>query len=357
MRVPLFNRPQSMRRELVANMFSWIRKALGMNLVTTMTKQLNARRSELEQSQASLAQHQALLEQAKVELAASNGDFDVWQGIDERVRFEQRQVERYAGIVEQCSANVECARAALASAQHDSEVEKFRSAIDDRKVVATTLVRTFVDMLERARSMAAQLDGLQQDEVRDCIALRELGAQQAPANLANAVALEIMNRNPGCSVLQAAHLKYSGLAGMVAPSLCATSRVMQGGSPVTGDTLRMVLAQERVRLGDESAREQLPPPEVFKLPEGKVGTVSHFVRDASGNKHEFFFDEWSTGELRVPESARERARFILDGDYSELEKAKSRCLLDLPTIIHPTPAPETFSVRYITSGNEAATQI
>ncbi len=79
------------------------------NRVSILTSALSDRCLELEAAQSSLTEHETLLERASSELASSNGDFSIWEAIDQRVRFETRQVERYRGIAEQARGNVECA--------------------------------------------------------------------------------------------------------------------------------------------------------------------------------------------------------------------------------------------------------
>ena len=165
--------------------------------VSILTSALADRRGELEQATIKLAEHSALLEQATAELGSSNGDFGIWQAIDQRVRFETRQVERYQGIVQQCSENVRCSETALANAKCEAEIEELqrleaRQAEIDRKALskaaglyreACALLASVQPSVELAKQRADQLS--------------RLGVTRSPRHPIYQLWLALIEANPG----------------------------------------------------------------------------------------------------------------------------------------------------------------
>ena len=165
--------------------------------VAVLTAALADRRGEFDAAERKLAEHSVLLETATAELGSSNGDFGIWQAIDQRVRFETRQVERYQGIVQQCSENVRCSETALANAKCEAEIEELqrleaRQAEIDREALAKAarlyreacaLLASVQPSVELAKQRADQLG--------------RLGVTRSPRHPIYQLWLALIEANPG----------------------------------------------------------------------------------------------------------------------------------------------------------------
>ena len=299
-----------------------------MNLVKSITKQLDARRAELEQAEASLSQHQNLLGQAKAELSASNGDFDIWQKIDERVRFEQRQVERYVGIVEQCTANVECARAALENAQRETEVFTLNAACSvlAKNMGPTSLARIRA-LRDELRNEIAAIDLLQSEDEARCKRLQELGTHREPYNVTASWLHGELDINPGMCLTNVGGFFGGGVptCSLANLLLVPTQLIPDGHGQTSRD-------QQLVMLTPSSERSDLPQEEAFVPPPYRTGTVKHRVDDADGHQHVLELEYWSDRTKRVPSELRDEARRMLSSP-SEYMRAGGEAILALSDVI------------------------
>jgi hypothetical protein len=167
------------------------------NRVAILTSALADRRSELEEAERKLAEHSTLLEQATAELTASNGDFEIWQRIDQRVRFERRQVERYQSIIQQCNQNVDCASKALAAAQRETAIEALQQSRAKRQSKAQSIAADIAGHYQAVLEGLASLQPLQAAEQSDVSELARLGVRTSVNHVVHSLWLACMSAFPG----------------------------------------------------------------------------------------------------------------------------------------------------------------
>ena len=233
-----------------------------MNRVESLSASLEDCRRDLSGAKTQLATHETLLEQATQELQASNGDLEIWQTIDQKVRFETRQVERYTSLAAQYQANVTSAEQALLNAQREATVQALRVQADlgNYNHDVAPDVAELLDCLERAAQAAGRIDQRWAQVVAGNDGLRALSERGVDVGLTSRLApalLAVLERNPVDRVMCGpdwkpsswdglkgieTRLSASGLAGFISVGLFAHEPI------VPADVAGQYRAQIRARL-------------------------------------------------------------------------------------------------------------
>lgn len=249
-----------------------------MNRVDALTTSLNERCSELETARAKLAEHETLLSQAQVELQASNGDFATWESIDNRVRFETRQTERYRGIVEQCQENVRCSTTALESAQREQRISELQASRAERQSRARKLGAEVGKLIAQARSLVAASSDLlgaleASAESRDCNELRRLGATASDQRPLHAFWLGAMAENHSLvpTYHAGAETFERNIREQAASICCFEHQEKWGGTSVGAD---VVVHRVRSMLGDTAVVTAPVAPKAEPQPSSKLDYTS-----------------------------------------------------------------------------------
>jgi hypothetical protein len=150
------------------------------------------------------------------------------------------------------------------------------------------------------------------------------------------------------------------------------SMTSKGGLVVTSDILNLLLDAsggtpsaaelQRVRaFFDRGARPLPPVVEVPpQLPPCREGTISHYLRDSDGDKHEIQVEIWSDGSRRVPTELRTQAARILSEEWSfaEAEVRRAKLIAALPDVLPPAEQLNAnVHTRYLTSGESQNKQL